>query len=44
MPVEEAQKRYVVPERFQGFPIFAWSFTIGSAIAKFYEELKAGKS
>jgi len=44
VPVEEAQKRYVVPERFQGFPIFAWSFTIGSAIAKFYEELKAGKS
>lgn len=43
VPVEEAQKRYVVPERFQGFTVFAWSFTIGSAMAKFYEEFKAGK-
>jgi len=44
IPVEEAQQRYTVPERFKGFPIFAWSFCIGPAIAKFYEELKAGGS
>jgi len=42
IPVEEAQQRYLVPERFKGFPIFAWSFCIGPAIAKYYEELKAG--
>jgi len=42
IPVEEAQQRYAVPERFKGFPIFAWSFCIGPAIAKFYEELKTG--
>jgi glyoxylase-like metal-dependent hydrolase (beta-lactamase superfamily II) len=42
IPVEEAQHRYSVPERFKGFPIFAWSFCIGPAIAKFYEELKSG--
>ena len=42
IPVEEAQQRYTVPERFKGFPIFAWSFCIGPSIAKLYEELKAG--
>lgn len=42
IPVAEAQQRYAVPERFKGFPVFAWSFCIGPAIAKFYEELKAG--
>ena len=42
IPVEEAQQRYAVPERYKGFPIFAWSFCIAPAIAKFYEELKAG--
>ncbi len=44
VPVEEAQKRYVVPEQFKNFPIFAWSFTVGATIAKLYEEFKAGKS
>jgi glyoxylase-like metal-dependent hydrolase (beta-lactamase superfamily II) len=42
IPVEEAQQRYTVPERFKKFPIFAWSFCIGPAIAKFYEEFKTG--
>jgi cyclase len=42
IPVEEAQQRYTVPDRFKCFPIFAWSFCIGPAIAKYYEELKAG--
>lgn len=40
IPVEEAQQRYAVPERFKGFPIFAWSFCIGPAIAKLYEEFR----
>jgi cyclase len=42
VPMEEAQQRYAVPEQFQGFPIFAWGLTVGSSIAKFYEEFKAG--
>jgi glyoxylase-like metal-dependent hydrolase (beta-lactamase superfamily II) len=42
IPLGEAQQRYAVPERFKGFPIFAWSFCIGPAIAKFYEELRTG--
>ncbi len=42
IPVDEAEQRYTVPDRFKGFPIFAWSFCIGPAIAKFYEEFKAG--
>jgi cyclase len=42
IPLEEAQQRYTVPERFKGFPIFAWSFCIGPTIAKLYEELKTG--
>ncbi len=43
IPAEEAGQRYTVPDRFKGFPIFAWSFCIGPAIAKFYEEFKAGE-
>ena len=38
VPVEEAQRRYVVPEKFKNFPIFAWGFTIGPAITKLYAE------
>jgi len=38
VPVEEAQHRYVVPEKFKNFPIFAWGFTIGPAITKLYAE------
>src|SRR2546421_2688059 len=37
-PAEEAQHRYVVPEKFKNFPVFAWGFTIGPAIAKLYAE------
>jgi glyoxylase-like metal-dependent hydrolase (beta-lactamase superfamily II) len=44
VPVEEAQKRYVVPERFNSFVLFAWSFTVAPTIAKLYEEFKAGKT
>jgi glyoxylase-like metal-dependent hydrolase (beta-lactamase superfamily II) len=38
VPVAEAQERYVVPEKFKNFPVFAWGFTIAPAIAKLYGE------
>ncbi len=38
VPVEEAQHRYAVPDKFKNFPIFAWGFTIGPAITKLYAE------
>ena len=38
IPVEEAQHRYMVPDKFKNFPIFAWGFTIGPAIVKLYAE------
>jgi glyoxylase-like metal-dependent hydrolase (beta-lactamase superfamily II) len=38
VPVEEAQHRYVVPDKFKNFPIYAWGFTIGPAITKLYAE------
>ncbi len=43
VPVAEASERYVVPEKFKNFPVFAWGFTIGPAIQKLYAEWKAGK-
>jgi glyoxylase-like metal-dependent hydrolase (beta-lactamase superfamily II) len=44
VPVEEAQHRYIVPDKFKNFPIYAWGFTIGPAITKLYAEWKAGRS
>ena len=44
VPAEEAQDRYVVPDKFKNFPIFAWGFTIGPAITKLYAEWKSAKS
>jgi cyclase len=41
VPVEEAQQRYAVPEKFKNFPVYAWGFTIGPAIAKLYGEWRA---
>ena len=38
VPAEEAQHRYVVPDKFKNFPVFAWGFTIGPAITKLYAE------
>jgi glyoxylase-like metal-dependent hydrolase (beta-lactamase superfamily II) len=38
VPVQEASERYVVPDKFKDFPIFAWGFTIGPTITKLYEE------
>jgi glyoxylase-like metal-dependent hydrolase (beta-lactamase superfamily II) len=44
VPAEEAQQRYIVPDKFKNFPIFAWGFTIGPAITKLYAEWKPAKS
>ena len=44
IPVEEAQRRYVVPERFKALPIWSWGFTIGSAIRNLYAEWGGAKS
>lgn len=44
IPLVEAKHRYVVPERFKGFGIIAWSFCIAPAIAKLYEEFQTGTS
>jgi glyoxylase-like metal-dependent hydrolase (beta-lactamase superfamily II) len=41
VPAEEAAERYVVPDKFKNFPIFAWGFTIGPAITKLYGEWQA---
>ena len=41
VPVEEAQHRYAVPDKFKNFPVFAWGFTIGPAISKLYAEWAA---
>ena len=38
VPAQEAQHRYVVPDKFKNFPVFAWGFTIGPAITKLYAE------
>jgi glyoxylase-like metal-dependent hydrolase (beta-lactamase superfamily II) len=38
VPVGEAQQRYLVPDKFKNFPVFAWGFTIAPAIAKLYGE------
>lgn len=42
IPLEEAKHRYVVPERFKEFAVFAWEFCIASTIAKLYEEFQTG--
>ena len=41
--IEEAQKRYTVPEKFSKLGMFAWSFCIDTAVAQFYAAAKAGK-
>jgi len=44
VPAEEAQHRYLVPDKFKSFPVYAWGFTIGPAITKLYSDWKSGKS
>jgi glyoxylase-like metal-dependent hydrolase (beta-lactamase superfamily II) len=41
VPAAEAADRYVVPDKFKNFPIFAWGFTIAPAITKLYAEWDA---
>ena len=41
VPVTDAADQYVVPEKFKALGIWAWGFTIGSAITKLYAELGA---
>lgn len=38
VPAKEAADRYVVPEKYKNFPIYAWGLTIGPAITKLYAE------
>ncbi|MGH9702323.1 MAG: MBL fold metallo-hydrolase [Candidatus Acidiferrales bacterium] len=40
VPLEEAYDRYVTPDKFKNFPVFAWGYTIGPAITKLYAEWK----
>ncbi len=43
VPAAEAAHRYVVPEKFKAWPVFAWGFTIGPTITKLYEEWNTKK-
>jgi glyoxylase-like metal-dependent hydrolase (beta-lactamase superfamily II) len=38
VPIAEAVDRYVVPEKFKSFGIWAWGYCIGDAITKLYAE------
>jgi len=38
VPVSEAMDRYVVPEKFKGYFIFAWGLCIAPAVSKLYAE------
>ena len=38
VPASDAAERYVIPERFKNWSMFAWGFCIGSAITKLYAE------
>lgn len=41
VPAQEAADRYMVPDKFKNFPIYAWGFTIGPTISKLYAEWQA---
>jgi glyoxylase-like metal-dependent hydrolase (beta-lactamase superfamily II) len=36
--VEEAEERYVVPEKFKNFRMFSWGYTVGRTIEQLYAE------
>jgi glyoxylase-like metal-dependent hydrolase (beta-lactamase superfamily II) len=38
--VDEAERRYVQPKRFQAFGIYAWGWSIGAAMQSYYATLK----
>jgi cyclase len=44
VPVEQAQHRYVVPDKFKNLFIWSWGFTIGSAVTFLYKEWSGAKS
>jgi glyoxylase-like metal-dependent hydrolase (beta-lactamase superfamily II) len=41
VPLEEASQRYIVPDKFKDFPIYAWGLTIAPTITKLYAEWQA---
>jgi glyoxylase-like metal-dependent hydrolase (beta-lactamase superfamily II) len=41
VPVDEAERRYVVPERFQSYGLHSWDFTIGAAMRSYFTNLSA---
>ncbi|MGH9197488.1 MAG: MBL fold metallo-hydrolase [Acidimicrobiia bacterium] len=39
-PLEEAQRTYSIPDKFKDWGMFAWGFSVGAAIEKYYGEFK----
>lgn len=39
----EAQRRYVIPEKFKGIGVFSWAFSVTPAINQFYAEFQKAK-
>ena len=37
--VDEAERRYVVPKRFEDYRIAAWDYTVGAALRSFWSRL-----
>jgi glyoxylase-like metal-dependent hydrolase (beta-lactamase superfamily II) len=42
--VDEAERRYLVPEQFQNYSIHSWDFTIGAAMRSYFAKLTAARS
>ncbi len=43
VPVEEAQHKYVIPEKFSKLAVFSWGFTIAPTIRQMYADWNAKK-
>jgi glyoxylase-like metal-dependent hydrolase (beta-lactamase superfamily II) len=41
MTVDEAERRYGVPPRFQDHPVHSWDFTVGAAMRSYFSKLSA---
>ncbi|MBI3698712.1 MAG: MBL fold metallo-hydrolase [Acidobacteria bacterium] len=39
--VDEAERRYAVPQRFQGYGLHSWDFTVGAAMRSYFTKLSA---
>jgi hypothetical protein len=39
--VEEATRRYTIPDRFEKFDMFSWDWAIGGAMRSYYAQRKA---